>query len=207
MLRFSHRCDQKHNILYYEMSHTLFSSLDVQQTHLLLICQNVCPQGVVTKGGTIIVPLTSCLTGLDQSVLQIKRKIVSCHTANSKPVKQEVNSTVILPPLVFPTLRHSLMFISKKRSLALERSTLAKQGSEDSKEQTRQLFCPGLSDKKKLDYKKYGFLTYGICIKLVCLFQLVCLSKPMKGNYNKTDTSLQRKLPIFCRLRVRNVLQ
>jgi hypothetical protein len=28
--------------------------------------------------------------------------MVSCHTADSKPVKQEVNSTVILPPLVFP---------------------------------------------------------------------------------------------------------
>jgi hypothetical protein len=48
--------------------------------------------------------LTSCLTGLDLSVLQIKTKIVSCHTANSKPVKQEVNSTLILPPLVFPAL-------------------------------------------------------------------------------------------------------
>ncbi len=36
------------------------------------------------------------------SVLRIKTKIVSCHTADSKPVKQEVNSTVILPPLVFP---------------------------------------------------------------------------------------------------------
>jgi hypothetical protein len=34
--------------------------------------------------------------------LQIKTKIVSCHTADSKPVKQEVSSTVILPPLVFP---------------------------------------------------------------------------------------------------------
>ena len=34
--------------------------------------------------------------------LQIKMKIVSCHTADSKPVKQEVNSTVILRPLVFP---------------------------------------------------------------------------------------------------------
>ncbi len=53
-----------------------------------------------TKGGSITVPLTSCLTGLDQSVLQIKTKIVSCHTADSKPVKQEVNGTVILPPLV-----------------------------------------------------------------------------------------------------------
>jgi len=34
--------------------------------------------------------------------LQIKTKIVSCHTAESKPVKQEVNGTVKLPPLVFP---------------------------------------------------------------------------------------------------------
>ena len=55
-----------------------------------------------TKGGSITVLLTSCLTGLDWSVLQIKTKIVSCYTADSKPVNQEVNSTVILPPLVFP---------------------------------------------------------------------------------------------------------
>ncbi len=59
-----------------------------------------------TKEGSIIVLLTSCLTGLDYSVLQIKTKIVSCHTADSKPVKQEVkqevNSIVIIPPLVFP---------------------------------------------------------------------------------------------------------
>jgi hypothetical protein len=55
-----------------------------------------------TKGGSIVVLLTSCLTGLDESVLQIKTNIVSCHTADSKPVKQEVNGTVILPPLVFP---------------------------------------------------------------------------------------------------------
>jgi hypothetical protein len=32
----------------------------------------------------------------------MKTKIVDCHTADSKPVKQEVNSTVILSPLVFP---------------------------------------------------------------------------------------------------------
>jgi hypothetical protein len=42
------------------------------------------------------------LTGLDWSVLQIKTNFVSSHTADSKPVKQEVNGTVILPPLVFP---------------------------------------------------------------------------------------------------------
>jgi hypothetical protein len=38
--------------------------------------------------------------------LQLKTKIVSCHTANSNPVKQEVNGTVILPPLVFPALAY-----------------------------------------------------------------------------------------------------
>ncbi len=48
-----------------------------------------------------IVPLFDWF-GLD--CLQIKTKIVSCHTADSKPVKQEVNSTVILPPLAFPGL-------------------------------------------------------------------------------------------------------
>ncbi len=45
--------------------------------------------------------LTSCLTGLEKSVLQIKKEIVSCHTADSKLVKQEATRTVILPPLVF----------------------------------------------------------------------------------------------------------
>jgi hypothetical protein len=37
--------------------------------------------------------------------LQIKTKIDSSHTADSKPVKQGVNSTVILPPLVFPDIQ------------------------------------------------------------------------------------------------------
>ena len=39
-------------------------------------------QGIL-KGGSIIVPLNSCLTGLDYSVLQIKTKMVSCLTAYS----------------------------------------------------------------------------------------------------------------------------
>ncbi len=59
-----------------------------------------------TKWGSITVPLTSWLAGLDLSVLQIKTKMVSCHTANSKPVKQVVDGTVILPPLVFPAQCH-----------------------------------------------------------------------------------------------------
>jgi hypothetical protein len=62
------------------------------------------PSAGNTKGVRITVPLISCLTGLDFSVLQIKTKIVSCHTADSKQVKQEVNGTMILPSLVFPVV-------------------------------------------------------------------------------------------------------
>ena len=58
-------------------------------------------------GVDIIVPLTSCLTGLVKSGLQIK--IVSSHTADSKPVKQEVNGTEILSPLVFPACTVSVL--------------------------------------------------------------------------------------------------
>ncbi len=54
-----------------------------------------------TNGGSITVLKTSCLSGLYEPVLQIKTKIVSCNTADYKPVKQEVNGRVILPPLVF----------------------------------------------------------------------------------------------------------
>ncbi len=39
---------------------------------------------------------------LEWSVLQIKTKIVSSHTTDSKPVKEEVSGIVILSPLVFP---------------------------------------------------------------------------------------------------------
>ncbi len=53
-------------------------------------------------------PLTSCLTGLDLSVLQIITNNVSCHTADSKPVKQEVNGTELLPPLLFSAFSISL---------------------------------------------------------------------------------------------------
>ncbi len=52
------------------------------------------------EGGSIPLLLTSRLTGLGQSVLQTKTKNLSCHTADSKPVKQEVN--IQSPPLVFP---------------------------------------------------------------------------------------------------------
>jgi len=47
--------------------------------------------------------------------------MVSCHTADFKPVKQEVNSTVILLPLVFPGYvhKHLKMLVPRdKHSLA-----------------------------------------------------------------------------------------
>ncbi len=82
----------------------VFICLPFQSCPLLSLKRTM--QGVLspgnTKGGSITVPLTSCLTGLDWSVLQIKTTIVSCHTADSKPVIQEVKSTVMFPPLVFP---------------------------------------------------------------------------------------------------------
>jgi len=39
-----------------------------------------------------------------------KIKNFSSHTADSKPVKQEVNGTVIHPPLVFPVLTLCVAF-------------------------------------------------------------------------------------------------
>ena len=81
---------------------SFFSSLQsVCVIFILLLCNQ--KQGIL-KGGSITVPLTSCLTALDKSVLQRNTKIASCYTADSKPVKKEVNGTVILPPLVFPVL-------------------------------------------------------------------------------------------------------
>ncbi len=53
-----------------------------------------------TKGGSITVLMTSCLTGLESVVGQLT--IFFCKTDQFKPVKQEINGTVILPPLVFP---------------------------------------------------------------------------------------------------------
>ncbi len=67
-----------------------------------------------TKEGSIPVPLTSCLTGLDWSILQIKMKIVRSHTTDSKLVKQEVIGTVILPPLVFPAFSNT---VGKKQKI------------------------------------------------------------------------------------------
>ena len=64
-----------------------------------------------TKGGSITVPFTSCLTGLESAVCQLTIFVLICKTDLSKPVKQEVNGTVILPPLVFPGLPISIFVV------------------------------------------------------------------------------------------------
>ncbi len=48
---------------------------------------------------------------------QMKTKIVSCHTADSKPSKQEVNGTVILPPFSIPCTISIVGSISLSRFL------------------------------------------------------------------------------------------
>jgi hypothetical protein len=67
-----------------------------------------------TKGGSITVQLTSCLTGLESAISQLTIFVFICKTDKSKPVKHEVNGTVTLPPLVFPALSIRLLHTDKK---------------------------------------------------------------------------------------------
>jgi len=48
------------------------------------------------KGGSITVPLTSCLTSFEMCVCAIQNSVHPAQRHISKPVKQEVNCTVIL---------------------------------------------------------------------------------------------------------------
>ena len=55
-------------------------------------------EGTTEKVLQLIMPLKSTY---NRNFGFIKQKIVSCHTADSKPIKHDVNSAVIHPPLVF----------------------------------------------------------------------------------------------------------
>ncbi len=122
-----------------------------------------------TKGGSINIPLTSCLTGLDQSVLQIKTKIVSCHTADSKPVKQEVNSTEICPPLVFPSFVHGLLCLgntSGRKNIAQQMSIVLHVGEcKDiyGKSQILQLKFKIWQRATSGNHQRHGFFKYLFC--------------------------------------------
>jgi hypothetical protein len=62
-----------------------------------------CDQGIL-RGGSITVPLTSSLTGLESGAWLLPIFVFICKADWFKPVKQEVNGTMILPPLVFPAV-------------------------------------------------------------------------------------------------------
>jgi hypothetical protein len=66
-----------------------------------------------TEGGSITVPLTSCLTGLESAVCKLTIFVFIYKTDQSKLVKQEVNGTVILPSLVFPAGGHVLYYYAE----------------------------------------------------------------------------------------------
>jgi hypothetical protein len=51
------------------------------------------------------------LTGLESALWQQTIFDFICKTDKSKPVKQEVNGTMILPPLVFPGLTYKKAFV------------------------------------------------------------------------------------------------
>ncbi len=73
------------------------------------------------KGGSINVPLTSCLTGLESVVWQVT---IFCFYLQNRVIqtsKKGVNSTVILPPLVFPdpTIPILVFIDSARDALAL----------------------------------------------------------------------------------------
>ncbi len=58
-----------------------------------------------TKGGSITVPLTPCLTGLELALWQLTIFVFICKADQFTPVKQEVNGTVI--PLKYSLLESS----------------------------------------------------------------------------------------------------
>jgi hypothetical protein len=113
-------CLRKHNTINFLSCHNKLYRFTLENISILVLSLRA-PLGVPfarnTKGGSITVLLASCWTGLDLSVLQMKTKIATCYTADSKPAKQEVNSTMILPPLVFPSLCNSpLLAVDLHRS-------------------------------------------------------------------------------------------
>ena len=72
------------------------------QSYGLYIIKELDKEQGILKGEVLLYCWPPVGLVLISLVLQIKTKIVSCHTADSKPVLQEVNCTMILLPLVFP---------------------------------------------------------------------------------------------------------
>ena len=86
---------------------------------------------------------------------------MSCHTADSKPYKQEVNGTMILPPLVFPALSN-ILFLDIYESTACSYFLTVSYLSNDaiSSITTKELPCYVV---------KNPFPDLIICILLICV--------------------------------------
>jgi hypothetical protein len=64
-----------------------------------------------TKGGEYYCTVDLLFDWFGLVCFAMKAKNVSCHTAYSKPVKREVNGTVILPPVVYPGFTDTKMMV------------------------------------------------------------------------------------------------
>jgi len=73
-----------------------------------------------TKGGSITVPLTSCLTGLESAVYSnVQFLFLFAKQAIPNQSNKEVNGTVILSPLVFPALPINLRQLARDKHAQL----------------------------------------------------------------------------------------
>ncbi len=68
----------------------------------MLLCSKTAYLKVVVSPGKYLCTIDLLFDWFGLVCFANKNKTVSCHTADSRPVKQEVNGTVILPSLVFP---------------------------------------------------------------------------------------------------------
>jgi hypothetical protein len=90
--------------------------------------------------------------------LQIKTKIVSSHTADSKPVRQEVNGTVILPYLVFPAVSFRIALTKGKLSLIDEFTLIT---ADEKKTGRRNKKQPKLKSIKNVGPASFGRKPFG----------------------------------------------
>ncbi len=93
--------------------HTLLNKIGKLQKHNK-ICISAGPGN--TKGDSIPVPLTSCLTGLVSAIWQLTIFVFICKKDKAKPIKQEINGIVILPHLGFPGRSNGLFCLSLYQS-------------------------------------------------------------------------------------------
>jgi hypothetical protein len=90
----------KSNIINEKILPKLALRVDPERSYLHLLIQEAATREYLRGRYHCTIDLLFDWFGL--VFLEIKTKIVSFHTVHSKPVKQVVNSTVILSSLVFP---------------------------------------------------------------------------------------------------------